>query len=339
MNHQNDIFVPKLLDRVDEDLTSDSGNIRILFFTDAHLTHATPISRKDEYCLTMLSKLDFLAEAAKKLECDLVLMGGDLWHTKNQPDTYTIDVIHSFDKFTCPVYTVVGNHDIYYARVNTLSKTPLGLVLASGKVKRLGNIRIQMGSLEVLIHGFDYVLNPVLPEAINLIDNNINILVTHNFLFSTLSSFAPEETIKIEEFEKSRWDIFLVGHDHMTYPEMIKKDKKILRPGALSRGTKHVQNRMRDVCFNTIDVKSTGEVITNQIRIPVKPSDEIYSNVQIEREEISKKMTEFVKALATKASAEEAEIEVMLKKLCGNNIEVYDNIVKYLFDFGVTYNK
>lgn len=310
------------------------GNIRVLFVGDLHLSHTKPISRKDDYSETMKGKIEQLVQLYRAAECDLVLFSGDIWHTTKQPHSYMVDILQIFSMFEGNAYTVVGNHDIVYARTDTVNKTPLGILLASGYLKRLGAIICSDGINSILFQGMDYEeRDPRFPEP--TLDAQKKILLAHNYIYCQASNFDALDSFDTADHMSSKWDLLLVGHDHSFLEKRIG-NKLILNPGALSRGTLSVENRNRDIGVFLIDLPVSGEDIQHVFyKLKVRSQEEIYSELTINRREVSKKMNQFVKTLANESLQEKDEIEDILEALCGDDKVMLRYIKGHFFNNGI----
>jgi len=322
----------KFLDPISSTDHREYSELRFFFLTDLHLHHTNPSSRKDDYPQAMLDKLSYIANSATEQNIDFVIIGGDIWHAKAQPDEYVVRVLHTLQEFQCPIYTIIGNHDIYYTKTESIKRTPLGILLSSGRLNRLGNLTFSnIDNVSVQITGLDFCLNPKIPQAQDGYTHNF--LVTHNLAPDVLVDFSPDECLNGDEIIQSKYNYLLLGHDHNYYGTEQKYTKTFIRPGALSRGSKTVANRGRKILYNLISVSSSG-VFISELEVPVRTSAEIFSAEQIQREEISKKVTDFVRSLRDNPVSEKSEIESILSAKC-NDPELFNYVRNYLVDFGI----
>lgn len=316
-----------------------ANHLRWMFVGDLHLNSATPVSRKDDYAEAMLDKVENLAKFANENEVDFVVLGGDVFHTKSQPDGFLVFVTLAFRKFKMPVYTIVGNHDILYTNVDSVRRTPLGVLLSSGVVKWMNSVSMTVNGKKVLIQGKDYQLRPTIPNTPEGYEKAF--LVAHQFVPHGMQFGEGDESFNEDEYQRSSWDVIYLGHDHMTYPISMVSGKPTVRPGAISRGTKHIQNRMRDVMFVVTDVvadtsKTSGiRVDFYQEKLEVKSAQEIFSDVRIQREDVGKKMSEFVKALRDREISDNEEMDIVVKDLCGGDKDLYALVRGYLINYGL----
>lgn len=320
----------QLLDTVSVNL-EPVNELRILCFIDPHLSSARPSSRKDDYGKTMIDKLKRIQEVCEPMAIDLVVVAGDIFHRKREPIPYLVAVMSAFKDFRVPIYVVVGNHDLFYGRLDTLSKSPLAILIGSGVMKHLGVINVIVAGKSVQILGKSFEPRLKIPKKPANV--NIGILVAHAFLKSQFSQEGgADDEIGTEAVSQSGWDCVLLGHDHVGYPTDKRYGGSVIRPGALSRGTKHVYNIARQVGFAVIDIDKDG-IRDAFVGLPVLPSSEVFSE-NIEKEKnVERQLTEFVKSLRER-HVEETKISVMLKSICSEP-DVLGFIEEYFKNFGV----
>ena len=85
--------------------------MRILYFTDPHLSGKSPASRKDIYYQTTFKKMTEIGEIAKNESADLIICGGDLFHSPVVSLNYAGKIAQIIKSWSKPVIVVPGNHD------------------------------------------------------------------------------------------------------------------------------------------------------------------------------------------------------------------------------------
>lgn len=109
--------------------------VRLVWRTDVHLSDTAPASRKDDWADTVLGKLKQVGLVADRLRAAAVLDGGDFFHVKS-PGRNTHDLVRRVadlhQRYPCPVYGNVGNHDCVYGDYAFLDQQPLGVLFATG---------------------------------------------------------------------------------------------------------------------------------------------------------------------------------------------------------------
>ena len=221
--------------------------LKILFFTDSHISFKTPTSRIDDYQEAIYNKISELVELANKESFDYILCGGDLFHNPSPtPNSAMIanEISKLFLKSKAKVVVVPGNHDLYSYNISTLNKTLLGIYQANEVVRildRTNPLTIKLGDKEIAIEGQEYHIGIDKYSKEDYECNckaDFNILVTHSMITSSVISKHYEKNkvnhIDINAIETTA-DILLSGHEHNGYKQK-KTDKTLfLNPGSLSR--------------------------------------------------------------------------------------------------------
>ena len=101
--------------------------MKILFMTDTHLTAKSPQSRTDIYEITTLKKFTEIGHIIKNNNVDLVIHGGDMFHTAKVSLRYAGHIAEIIKSWGVPVHVVPGNHDLYGYNLSTIDQTILGL--------------------------------------------------------------------------------------------------------------------------------------------------------------------------------------------------------------------
>jgi len=308
----------------------EATKYRFGFTADLHLSSATPSSRKDDFPETMLGKLHQLRDFAGEYSLDAFIFGGDIWHKSSVPAYYVNQIMNTLHTFPCPLFTNLGNHDILFNRIDTLPRTPLGTLIAGRSLGWLGRIDVWGGDQHFLSiqsydfeHGFvprsDYPDRSVYPLSIALI---------HCFLGEDKSfTGTQKDYVTHEELLNSGFNWIFAGHDHVEeMKDQVFPDTgevyHTLSPGSLSRGTKHMYNRVRDVCFYVVDCDFSRPInpIDQRIKVTrhpleVEPAEDIYNEQKIAREDVSAKIAEFVNALR-QSSSEKTSVYKTLREIC-----------------------
>jgi DNA repair exonuclease SbcCD nuclease subunit len=108
--------------------------VKVLVFTDTHIRGTTPQNRIDDFPDILKNKLLEVKDIIKEEDVDLILHAGDLFDRPDTAPAVVSEFIKILREFTAPIYTVAGNHDLYGHNPNTLSRTMLGILDASGIV-------------------------------------------------------------------------------------------------------------------------------------------------------------------------------------------------------------
>lgn len=108
----------------------------ILAVGDVHLSDKAPSNCTESYNDDLFGLLDEIVKVAGDRAVDAVVFAGDIFHIKRPDRTSHRTVqrmIEVVQAFPCPVYGVVGNHDIQHDRLASIFETqPFGVLLQSG---------------------------------------------------------------------------------------------------------------------------------------------------------------------------------------------------------------
>lgn len=238
---------------------------KILFLGDPHLNYQTPQSRKDVYPQTMLEKIKTIANIANTQDIDDVIFLGDMFHQRYQPYSYMMKCFMAFKEFKKPPYSIIGNHDLIFERIDTFEESPLNFLFMTGVVKHLDTLEYG----DVILKGFDYTT----PITVNETPNKYTVCVAHQYYNTPLYKFY----IKPEDALNLNYRAYVLGHDHQVYEDISNDKFTIIRPGSLSRGTAHSSNLHRDVygvIFDTITKTFT------RIVIPTQKSEDVFKEIK-----------------------------------------------------------
>jgi len=309
--------------------------LRCMLTADWHLSCENPASRKDDFAEACLKKLKQLKEICKVGEVDLVIAPGDIWHKHRQTFEYVNKVMAVLQQFPCPVFVIVGNHDVQWTRTDLVHKSPLGLLIRSKCLKLLKQEDFYLKDSELHVHlkGFDYEHEFKFPK-VETAEKRVNFAVCHGFLGQEMMTWeGGKDFLDKGSLENSGWDILLAGHDHVEYPDTEVHGCKVFRPGALTRGTKHVYNRVREVIVKVIDIGVDG-IEVNRVPLKVERPDKVYSLEKIEREDAMKEIKSFVQSLEGKG-LESGSTRQALEEVCTEE-PVKELILSYCRECGVT---
>lgn len=283
---------------------------KILSVGDVHFNYATPESRIDNYRDTCIKKIRQVRGICEKEGYKVVVMTGDLFTHNRQPLEYINKVISEFIKFKelgIDVYTISGNHDLSYNRMDYLDRSPLGNMIYSGVVKHLDEIDIETKEgYKVYLKGFDY------PEELDSINKDgIKICVAHRYFEN-----YNEDYITKEDIEKLGYHIYILGHDHVSYKPQRVGNRYLIRPGSLTRGTSHNYQLERDVVVDGIvfnGSKDRPKLTLKRHKLDIRPAKQVFTDKVFEEDDDldnNYDLVEGIGELLDKMSAEGEETSV-----------------------------
>lgn len=269
----------------------------ILTLGDVHIADKTPAFRIDDYRETMFQELDMVKEQCLVEKAAALLITGDIFNEKiaaRVSHSIVLETVKKFKTFPCPVYSIIGNHDINHNRMDTLPKQPLGVVFASDALKKLDSVTI--GGIDVRGVHFNE-------------DNNHDTLafkkegkpliaVCHVLATPKGGDFFGEPIFSYEKLAEggSEVDVYVFGHYHHDQGIQTVGDKQFVNLGALARGALSKENVDRAVKMGKI-VYDGKSLTCSEIILPVRPSSEIFDMGK--KEEIDKRETEIEKFVSS----------------------------------------
>lgn len=216
--------------------------IKIVIVGDVHNMGNNPNCRKDNFPETLNKKIEEVVDYCNNEIVDAVIFTGDLSHS---PDTAN-QIIKRFGqnllKLKCPVYTVIGNHDIYGGNINSTERSKIGILDAFDIIKIIPNnekIYIEKDNIRLQLTGqsfrtdIDIAQNKLDFYTVKKENADYAIHIVHGFLIDTSLPFSHTS---VNEIKNTEADITVSGHLHYPFEKVID-GKTFINPGALGRIT------------------------------------------------------------------------------------------------------
>lgn len=258
------------------------GDTLLMFVGDAHFQYTTPISRIDDFPQTTLDKLGILRRECVDKKVKVVIFSGDFFDKINQPPHFLnrlFNELLAFKSLGIELYTIVGNHDIVYDRIDTLDRSALSLAFIAGVIKPLKTLTIKTGEFTYRVKGFNYGEPIVEAEDKTL----FNIAVAHCFYESGLD----KDSLDKDKINDLGYKVYLLGHDHVPYKNKTEVtsvgETLILRPGSFTRGTSHSYNTERGIFVDLLACTAVKGFMFTRLELQVKKPNEIFSEATLNR--------------------------------------------------------
>lgn len=113
--------------------------MNIGFFTDTHIRIDTPCGRTDDFKKAILLKLEVLGDMWREYKVDLILFGGDLFHTPDPATSIIYDTMHILKLWGRNIIGIIGSHDYFGYQPKSLKRTGIGLLQKAGIIELIGN--------------------------------------------------------------------------------------------------------------------------------------------------------------------------------------------------------
>ena len=281
--------------------------MKLLFVGDLHLSSENLSIRKDEYPSVILNKLEQTLDIGIEKKINMMIFGGDIFHNKKTSIGYFNKLLMLLrdEKYKFRKASTQGNHDMYNSKPETIEKTLLGTMYIDGTLlPKVGEWSIETDDTFILF--LPYMLDERPPLHVNF-QNKKTILVSHYFFNQPMfeKECIPNEYTQI-------FDFIMLGHDHGNYPIERVNKAMVIRPGALSRGTRHKDSFTRQVQVAFIDTE-TGEA--EYIPLHVRPASEIFSIERMSRESAARE-SKLVSGLSESVSIQDgSDIEGLFESM------------------------
>jgi DNA repair exonuclease SbcCD nuclease subunit len=286
--------------------TDQEDVVRLLVRSDAHAADHPPSARKDDWCETVVSKLDQVRRIAERTKAHAVLDCGDLFHVKSpfrNSHSLVRMIAELHRQYPCPVYVVPGNHDSVYGNYAYIDQQPLAVLFASGVLRPLYDDKealVEEGSISVRLvgvpfHGASYDMG-----RLDIKRGDERYLVVGAHLLASPqggSMFEGEDVIRYQDLDGLEADVFCFGHWHRDQGIKRVGDKLIVNIGSLTRGALVQDELTRKPCVALLTL-SDETVTTDIIRLDVQPAEEVFDiEARVKVEERSAAMDAFVESI------------------------------------------
>lgn len=281
----------------------------IVYFTDSHFRSTPPRRRKDKDIVsTVLNKTQFVIDLARKKKAEAILCGGDIGDTWDWRISLIRKVAGVLNTSPCPIYSVVGNHDVPGGNTEYWEDTGLGLlsqlsplrVLRKGEYVDLPSYRVfgfgdgESETEEVLTGSMSQPLNP----------DKYNVAVIHASVGGTPSVYA-KGVLEITLPPGLQYALF--GDIHEGFGPIKNGEVVCCNPGSLLRKTKKDMKRIPKVAL--IDKEKIFLV-----NVPCSPYAEVFDVEAIaeQEEDIGKR---FVAAIESARTIQDEDAKSRVRRI------------------------
>lgn len=250
--------------------------MKFIFITDTHGMAKNPGSRLDNFPEALLKKIEFVVNYAGEIGASGIIHGGDWLHTPDVSESFIREFSKVLSKSKCPIFGVLGNHDIYGANPATFNRTAFGIAECLNLFNRLFIDKAYIIGDEVAITGqdshYDLDKNGAISDYTESIktENAVNIHIVHGMLVER--EWPMVDCTVIENIKNCNADIILTGHEHTgfgvkTLVDDFGRKKFFCNPGSLARITASVGDVRKDVRMAVITVEN-GDFDVELVNLP-----------------------------------------------------------------------
>lgn len=327
--------------------------IKILYFTDPHISLSNPVNRKDNFAETVSNKFKETAILAKEHNVDSIICGGDIFHFKGMRTNHAevTEAMQLFSYFHKPPLVVPGNHDVLGGNINTVRECAIGTLAKAGCITILADfypigvptlfevveyIDLKQGNDIVRVKGLPWIWDVDVDthyykEVFNgKIDGLVNLLIAHSMIVPG-KFFDPYTRIDDISGDEFQFDICMSGHYHDGFPPTHKNGKYFFNPGALTRREYSEENLNRHPSVILLKVENQ-QVTYETIKLKsALPPEDVFLEPKKLREE-NTEISDFVKTLSSEGTLEKTGVNKLADDITTSNLsqEVKDKAIQYL---------
>ena len=264
--------------------------VTLSWITDIHLSANPPGKRSVDYEDQIFKKLEFVRDLSLSREA-VCLCGGDIFHVKGPKSSANalrmVNRLIALIK-TYPLekwFSCVGNHDIQYDRMDTISNQPIGVLIESEILHPLNFTPViftdKNESVRVMVESFNYAEGAETLAAIKAsgkrpegVDYRIAVIHASASPGDSRDSFGSW-MIGYNQLKTEDYDLMLWGHDHSRIETVNVGNITHVHLGALSRAalTETEVTRKITVPIFTFTAEKAG---IKEVEVPVLPAEQIF---------------------------------------------------------------
>lgn len=311
--------------------------MKILLMTDTHVSFKNPASRTDVFSNTILNKFGEVGEIIKNKGIDLVLHGGDFFHSPTISLRFAGTIANILRTWGVPIYVVPGNHDLVGYNIKTLDQTMLGLYANTGVIKlltRSNPIMFNINGKTLNIEGQEYYkdIDTGDEKDYKCFNNgDLNILVAHSMLLE--KPFIEGIAHSVIKDIKTNADIIYTGHYHPGYKTVTVDGTTFINNGSLLRVE---SNRKEIPSVVILDINDeTFEYSVEEIYLnSAKVKEEVFDFTKKEFKEDSRNFLEQfknnIKEITDKSTG---DITKDLIELTAKEEDITDTVKQLAYDY------
>lgn len=256
---------------------AEAGSCGLIFIGDPHLSSRPVEYRKDDYCRTILKKLEWALTYARSERLVPVLLG-DLFHyPRDNANWLLVELLRLFSvQGSEPrVLSVVGNHD---TKENALADSDtLSVLVESGHLLLLDRQRLwetTIAGVAVALGGSHW--SEPLPERVEAPPGCHTFWVAHHNL-----GFPDYDAKRIDCREIPGVTAVINGHIHRRLADVVTGSTTWINPGALARVARGDATRDHRPALLRIDVTLEGWA-SRYIDVPHAPYEAVFHVLESE---------------------------------------------------------
>lgn len=273
--------------------------MKLLIFTDSHIRASTPRSRIDDYPVAMWHKFQLISEIIINRGIDAVLIGGDLFDSPDPSTSIVNSYLQLFTYWNVPIYSIVGSHDKFGYNNDTLYRTGLGTLIASGVIKLLDNNTQSIGyntQIAGVSHSYDLDENSATDYYCKKTNpNEYFIQLCHGMIVAGPWGFGKHTNVRDIRTDA---DLCVCGHYHPGFDPIQVKDTMVINVGSLGR----TENVKRKYAPGVIIVTTDTPGEESWEFVPLNVPEVIFNTKEIKAEKAFGDISVFIQLLKERSS-------------------------------------
>lgn len=263
--------------------------LKVIVVGDIHNMGNNPTCRKDNLPETLNKKLNELVELVNSDNIDLVLFTGDLFHTPDIANQIAKTFGQFLLKINCPIFSLIGNHDIYGGNINSSERSKIGLLDAFGVLNLFRDnepLFLEKNGIKLQVTGQSYVSDiDTAPDKEKYYcikkDSSCDwaIHLIHGFM---IDNSLPFPHTSVNEIKHTEADITVSGHLHYPFEKKID-NKTFINPGALTRITAS-KTELRQPYILKIEFEKENYTIHKVPIISAPPYEEVIDRSKLKED-------------------------------------------------------
>lgn len=296
---------------------------------DWHYRLQNPKARLDDYLEALDTKISEVYDLARKHHAKAIIVPGDIFDSANVSIPGIWRLAKKLEYAPCQVITIPGNHDSASHNLETIPRTPYGLLKELGYIYCLHNNwdGLMMDTPEdanIIISGHGYntetdndIRQYGIPEGT---PKGFNIHITHGMLLEKPMMEGAKHTLlsDLEKLpEELKPNVLINGHYHFGLPLTYVGKTLVINPGALGRLTAHVEEMNRQVKVCLLTIHNANEIDAKMIQLKsAAPGHVVLSREHIEQAEIrNERLETFLSLLNSEGEAAFMEVQEIVENL------------------------
>jgi exonuclease SbcD len=264
---------------------------KLLYAGDPHVKGSNPRNRIDNYKDTVFAKIREIFQLSKDYDCKGIVFPGDVLDSPEISNLFLVELAGLLDESPCPIYTTIGNHEMYGYNIETYIRTSLRIL--SMLVPKLHVVTILPVVFEhnprvcltftpysgrIDIGGYGYS-----PESLYM-PNQENMIRVHVAHGMALDHRPPFDRYTLIQEVKTEADLVITGHDHTGYGIYKRADGKVfLNPGSITRLSASITEMTRPVQVALITFNDNQRFEIDLVPLEsAKPGEEVLDRSIIE---------------------------------------------------------